>query len=131
MTRQQRSGHIVALRDGIATVSIASPAACASCGSRSACAGSRTIELPAPAGARPGAAVTVAVADEALLRSALLAYFLPTVATLLGAVACAGFGDAAAVAGAACGLGSGLLGMRLLAVPPAPTIDLQPLGEAP
>ncbi|MEW6163816.1 MAG: SoxR reducing system RseC family protein [Pseudomonadota bacterium] len=129
----QRSGHIVAIHGGIATVRVAAPSACASCGSRGACGGERTIELPAPAGVRPGAAVTLAVPDADLLRGALLAYLLPAGAMLAGALALADAGDLAAAAGALCGLGLGLIALRRFgrrAACAAPVFVSQPSGEA-
>jgi len=128
----QRSGRIVAIDGGIATVRVEAPSACASCGSRGACGGARTIELPAPAGIRPGTAVTLAVPEDGLLRGALLAYGLPPAATLAGAVLLSGAGDLAAAAGALCGLGLGLIALRRLgrAACAAPVFVSQPSGEA-
>ena len=128
----QRSGHIVAIDGGIATVRVAAPSACASCGSRGACGGTRTIELPAPPGARPGAVVTLAVPEDGLLRGALLAYGLPPAATLAGAVLLSGAGDLAAAAGALCGLGLGLIALRRFGrtACAAPVFVSQPSGEA-
>ncbi|MDP2795137.1 MAG: SoxR reducing system RseC family protein [Sulfurisoma sp.] len=113
-----RSGRIVAIRDGLATIRVELPAGCTSCGSRGACASGKaataTVVLPAPAGARPGETVTLSITEGSLARSALLVYFLPAVTTLLGAVGLAGAGDVAAIGGAAAGLGLGLILPRLI-----------------
>lgn len=134
-----RSGRIVAIRDGLASIRVEPPAACSSCGSHKVCGG-KAFELtrPVAAGARAGDSVTLAIADGALTRGALLAYFLPAAMTLLGAAALSGGGDVPAVAGALAGLGLGLILLRLLgrraacapAVLPEPTFDSQPTGES-
>lgn len=138
-----RNGRIVAIRDGMASIRVELPAGCTSCGSRGSCgsgkAAETTVVLPVAATARPGDVVTLSLAESALVRSALLVYFLPAASTLLGAIALAAFGDLAAIAGAACGLGLGLILMRLLgrrspclpAVLPAPTFASQPFGDLP
>lgn len=129
----ERRGHIVSVADGIATVRVEPPSACASCGSRGACGGgARMLELPAPPTARPGETVTLALPEADFLRGALLAYGLPAVATLTGAILLSGAGDLAAVAGALCGLGLGLIGLRRFgrrAGCAAPAFVSQPSGD--
>ncbi|QIK38576.1 SoxR reducing system RseC family protein [Caldichromatium japonicum] len=110
----ERQGRILSIANGEATIRIDMPTACARCG-LSTCAGrAGSVSLSAPPGARPGDAVTLALPEAALLRGALLVYLLPAAATLVGAIALAFAGDSAAVAGAACGLGLGLIIVRLL-----------------
>jgi sigma-E factor negative regulatory protein RseC len=128
-----RSGRIVAIRDGLATIRVETPSACGGCGSRGACgtASGTTVLLPVPATARPGDAVTLALAEGLLVRGALRVYLLPATAMLLGAALLSIWGDLAAVGGALSGLGLGLIAMRMItrrrascdapAVLPAPT----------
>lgn len=129
-----RTGHILSVVDGMATIRVDAPSACGACGSRGVCGG-KAFELSRPVGAhaRAGDSVTLAIGDGALVRGALLAYFLPAAATLFGAVALSGAGDLAAVAGALSGLGLGLILMRLLgrnAACAAPSIHSQPFGDS-
>lgn len=110
----ERQGYVLAVSNGIATIRVEPPSACAQCGSRGACGGAsaRTLEIAAPPLAHPGATVTIALAESNLLRAALLAYGLPAGTTLMGAVLLSGAGDLAAVAGALCGLGLGWTALR-------------------
>ncbi len=134
----QRSGHIMALRDGLATVRVERASACSSCGTRSVCgagsaAGSQ-VSVPVQPGARLGDRVTLSLANGMLTRAALLAYLLPALTTIFGAALLSAAGDLAAVAGALCGLGLGLLALRFLgrrqtACTPL-MIDSQPFGES-
>jgi len=135
----ERNGTILAVQDGVATIRVATPSACASCGSRGAC-GSKdtTVRLPVAATLRAGDGVTLMLAEGALVRGALRAYLLPAVTLLLGAIALSAFGDLAAVGGALSGLGVGLIAQRILArratcappaVSPAPTFESPPIGE--
>jgi sigma-E factor negative regulatory protein RseC len=118
MSQLTRSGRILAIHDGRATIRVEPPAGCASCGGRGTCAGGRsdnaTISLPVAASALPGAVVTLAIGDGALVRGALLAYLLPAVSMLAGAVALASAGDLAAIGGAAAGLALGLIALRAI-----------------
>ncbi len=126
-----RRGEILSIANGVAMIALETPTACAACGSRGLCAGRRTIEMPVPAGTRPGATVTLSLPEGELLRSALLAYGLPAAAMLAGGIVCAGMGDVAAALGAAAGLGLGLIGARIFAAPPAPTLACPSSGDAP
>ncbi|MDP2195824.1 MAG: SoxR reducing system RseC family protein [Rhodocyclaceae bacterium] len=133
-----RSGRIVAIRAGLATIRVETPSACGGCGGRGACgtASGTTVLLPVPASARPGDAVMLALAEGLLVRGALRVYLLPASAMLLGAALLSAWGDLAAVGGALSGLGSGLIAMRMLtrrrascdapAVLPAPTFGVVP-----
>lgn len=109
-------GRVVAIRDGSAVVSLPVPAGCGKCGSRGACDGAkeRTVSLPA-GGLAAGDEVTLATTPGALNRGVLLAYLMPAVCFIAGAVGGQlGYGsDEAAVIGAALGLGAGLLLLRL------------------
>ncbi len=140
----ERSGTILSVHDGVATIRVETPSACASCGSRGAC-GSKdtTVRLPVAATLRAGDGVTLTLAEGALVRGALRAYLLPATTLLLGAIALSAFGDLAAVGGALSGLGVGLIAQRILArraacaspaVSPAPTFaasPISPIGEPP
>lgn len=136
-----RNGHILAAQDGMATIRVDTPAACASCGSRGAC-GSKdtTVRLPVAATLRAGEQVTLTMDEDVLVRGALRAYLLPATTLLLGAIALSAFGDLAAVGGALSGLGVGLIAQRILArraacappaVSPALTFEPSPIGEPP
>jgi sigma-E factor negative regulatory protein RseC len=138
----ERSGTILAVQDGVATIRVETPSACASCGSRGVCGDKHTtVRLPVAETLRAGDGVTLTLAEGALVRGALRAYLLPAVALLLGAVALSAFGDLAAVGGALSGLGAGLIAQRILArratcaspaVSPAPTFaapPISPIGE--
>jgi sigma-E factor negative regulatory protein RseC len=115
MEQITRTGHIMEIRDGVASIRIDLPASCGSCGSRGTCGSGKsagtTVRLPVSSAARPGETVTLSIAEGSLVRRAILVYFLPAVTTLLGTVSLADGGDAAAVAGAAVGL---LLGLAIL-----------------
>ncbi len=135
----ERSGTILSVHDGFATIRVETPSACASCGTRSAC-GSKgtTVRLPVAATLRAGDDVTLTLAEGQLVRGALRAYLLPATTLLLGAIALSAFGDLAAASGALSGLGVGLIIQRILArrgtcappaVSPAPTFDSSPIGE--
>lgn len=135
----ERSGTILAVHDGVATIRVETPSACASCGSRSAC-GSKDalVRLPVAATLRAGDDVTLTLAEGALVRGALRAYLLPAATLLLGAIALSAFGDLAAVGGALSGLGAGLVAQRILArraacaapaVTQALTFDSPPIGD--
>jgi len=139
----ERSGLIVDIRDGVAAIRVERASACSSCGTRSVCGAGKAdaslVYLPFSAPAQCGDRVMVQLATGGLTRAALLAYLLPAVTTLAGALMLAGAGDLAAVAGALSGLGIGLLALRRFsracarpAVLPAPTFlkPLKPFGEA-
>lgn len=118
MDQITRSGQILAIHDGLASILVDMPESCKGCGSRAGCgggkAGGATVQLPVPASARPGETVTLSIAEGSLVRRAILVYFLPAVTTLLGTISLADGGDAAAVGGAAAGLLLGLVILRML-----------------
>lgn len=118
MEQITRTGQILAIRDGLASIRVDLPPSCTSCGSRSSCgsgnSAAATVLLSVPASARPGEMVTLSIAEGPLVRLAMLVYFLPAVTTLLGAISLADGGDAAAVGGAAVGLLLGLVMLRIL-----------------
>ncbi len=136
----QRSGQIVDICDGIAAIRVERASACSSCGTRSVCGAGRAdaslVFLPLSAPAQCGDHVMVQLASGGLTRAAFLAYLLPAISTLAGALLLADAGDLAAVAGALAGLGLGLIALRRFsracarpAVLPEPTF-LKPFGEA-
>ena len=134
-----RSGRILTVQDGMATIRVDTPTACASCGSRGACGRTGlTVRLPVAAALGAGEPVTLSMEEGVLARGALRAYLLPATTLLFGAIALSAFGDLAAVAGALAGLGIGLIAQRILArraacappaVSPALTFDSPPIGE--
>lgn len=135
----ERNGEIVDICNGLAAIRVEPASACSSCGTRSVCGAGRVeaalVYLPLAAPARCGDRITLGLADGGLTRAAFLAYLLPAMSTLAGALLLAGAGDLAAVAGALAGLGLGLIALRRwsracapLAVTPAPTF-LKPFGD--
>lgn len=136
----ERTGHIVSIRDGIAAIQVERASACASCGTRSVCGAGRADEslvlLPVSTEMKIGDPIVLHLPAGGLTRAALLAYLLPALTSLIGALLLARAGDLAAVAGTVCGLGLGLIALRrfsrgcnLPAVLPAPTFT-KPFGEA-
>ena len=118
--RVERRGVVVGFQDGLAGVRMEVEAACASCGSRSACStgkAGQTVALELPKATRIGDTVSVTIPAASITRAALLGYLLPPLALLFGAYF-AGFvrqGDGAAVIGAGLGFVAGLLTVRLIA----------------
>lgn len=114
--RLLRNGRILSIRDGMAAVRVDLPSACSACGSRGGCAGGRPamVTVPAPDSLRVGDAVALTVDASALVGHSLIAYLMPAVATVAGALALASAGDAAAGAGALSGLGLALLALRVM-----------------
>lgn len=109
-------GRVVRIADGNAVVRLPAPEGCGKCGSRGGCAGAqdRTLQLPAD-GLAAGDEVTVSTSAGALSRGIFLAYVLPAVFFIVGAVGGQAIygSDEAAVTGAAFGLAAGLLALRL------------------
>jgi len=129
----ERTGIIVGIENGMAAIRVERQHACSDCRARSVCGAGRAAEtlvhvpmLDAAVGDR----VQLHMPDGQLAKAALQAYLLPAVSTLLGALLLADAGDLAAVAGAAVGLGIGLIAMRRMgrgcaqpAVLPASTFE--------
>lgn len=99
-----------AQKDGCATASAAGSAIDGALGQT---AGSRLLCLPNAIHARPGDRVVIRAADGTVLRAVWLAYGLPLLLALLGALVLLGLtgSDAAAVAGMLAGLGAGIFVM--------------------
>lgn len=110
---------------------------CSGCGHQSGCglarlAGNRSqalINLAVDENVRPGARVSLTLSEGRMSQGALVGYFLPALAMVVGAGV--GFGtlgsDAAAAAGMALGLGVGLVLTRTVAARiSAPHVDLLP-----
>lgn len=110
------TASVLSLHEGMADLRIDPPSACRSCGVRGACGGDRArqVRVAAPADVRAGDRVSLRLPETDLTRGAVLAYLLPTLATLLGAALMAAGGDALAALGAALGLALGLLCLRIL-----------------
>lgn len=109
-------GRIIALHEGRASVELPVAAACGGCGAKSTCGSGqvRLIDIPAPDHARLGDAITLTMATGNLNKGALVAYLLPAITTLTGAVVLASGGDNLAVIGAALGLATGMAAVRLI-----------------
>lgn len=79
-----------------------------------------------PLGVAPGDKVLVAVPEKSLLHSAVLLYFLPVLALMLGAALASRWGEAAAVAAGALALLSALGLVRLMGRRLAGDVRYQP-----
>ncbi|GAB2182155.1 hypothetical protein DLREEDagrD3_23780 [Denitratisoma sp. agr-D3] len=110
----QTQGRIIAIHDGKADVELAQTTACTSCNSKKSCSSSQdqgrtqVVSMEAPLHARAGDQVTVLVSTGGFHTGALLAYLLPSVTTLLGAMLLSPAGDAASALGLFGGLALGL-----------------------
>lgn len=91
------------------------------------CAGKRTYRVDNPNGAVVGEFVTIAIAARAVRRSANLAYGLPLVAVIVGAVAGMQLGgDPGAMVGGGLGLFAAWLTMRRVSASRAGNSDVCP-----
>ncbi|HZX32692.1 MAG TPA: SoxR reducing system RseC family protein [Rhodocyclaceae bacterium] len=91
------------------------------------CAGKKTYRVDNPCGAVVGDSVTIAIAAGAVRRSANLAYGLPLVAVIVGAVAGMQLGgDPGAMVGGSLGLFAAWLTMRRVSAPGAGNSDVRP-----
>jgi len=109
-------GRVISIADGLALVRLPAPEGCGKCGSKGSCGGAQERTLRLPAGAlHAGDEVTVSTTAGALSRGVFLAYVLPALSFIAGAVAGQMlYGtDEAAVSGASLGLLGGLLALRL------------------
>ena len=117
MDQITRTGHILSIHDGLASIRVDLPESCKGCGSRAGCgggkAGGATVQLEVPSEARPGQMVTLSIAEGPLVHRAMLTYLLPALTTLLGTISLADGGDVAAVVGFAVGLLLGLVLLRM------------------
>lgn len=120
---------VVEIGDGHAWVEIQRRPACGSCAASEGCgtavlgklwSGDRRIRMRVMAGGplRAGDEVCVGLADGVLLRGALLAYALPLLlllaGALLGQLAFSGAGEEPVILSGALGLGLGFLAVRVL-----------------
>ncbi len=116
----QRPARIIAIHAGHMDVAYDVASACGQCGSKKACHGSNpehTLQLPVQAGLAAGDEILLGIESHSLNLAALLAWLLPALTLMLGAVSGqALFGtDLAAIASAALGLAAGLMLARPLA----------------
>ena len=118
MARLVLAGARVMSRDqDMARLRLDASHACGSCRAQTACGEGRErlIDVAVSPQVCAGDRVSMQMLQTDLNRSALLAYLLPAVTTLLGALALAGGGDVLAALGAASGLGFGLVCLRISA----------------
>jgi sigma-E factor negative regulatory protein RseC len=122
--------RVVSVASGKAWVEASSQQGCAACQSRSSCSVSGLgkffsrnkppVQVACDLAVQPGDSLVLSVAESDLLRAGLLAYLLPTVLSVLGAIAAtlSGFGDAAAVAAMLAGFATGMVIARVFARAP-------------
>lgn len=122
--------RVVAVASGTVWVEAAAQQGCAACQSRSSCGVSALgrffsrskppVAVPCAQPMQPGDTLVLGLAESDLLRAGLLAYLLPTLLAVAGAIAAnlAGHGDGAAAAATLAGFAVGLGGARLLARTP-------------
>lgn len=116
----ETNGKIVAVHDGRVDVELAQTTACTACNAKRTCASSKEtgrtqiVTMDAPLYARAGDEVTVTVSTRGFHIGVLLAYLLPTMTTIFGALIFAPGGDVASAAGLLGGLVLGLLLVRLI-----------------
>jgi sigma-E factor negative regulatory protein RseC len=122
--------RVVSIASGKAWVEASSQQGCAACHSRSSCGVSGLGKFfsrnkpPVPLACElalvPGDNLLLSLAESDLLRAGLLAYLLPTVLSVLGAIVATqfGLGDAAAAAATLAGFSTGLLIARVFARAP-------------
>ncbi|RTL54338.1 MAG: hypothetical protein EKK46_08310 [Rhodocyclaceae bacterium] len=120
----ETNGRIVAVHDGRVDVELAQTTACTACNAKRTCASSKEnshqagrtqiVTMDAPLYARAGDEVTVTVSTRGFHIGVLLAYLLPTMTTIFGALIFAPGGDVASAAGLLGGLVLGLLLVRLI-----------------
>lgn len=133
--------RILSTNEGTALVEPVEPSGCGACHARSACGlgglgrylrtGRRPVPVACDAGVRAGDELVVAVSEADLLKAGLLAYVLPIVLAVLGAVVASalGRGDAGAALGMASGGAVGLLAARRLGRVVTPPSARPPLTE--
>lgn len=110
------TGRVINVAGPLVQVRIEAASACSSCGTKGSCASgqSRAVWVEAPEGVKSGDVLKISIPERAFNTAALIGYLLPAVTTLFGAGLLAAMGDAAAVLGAAVGLGLGLALVRIL-----------------
>ncbi|MBW8370707.1 MAG: SoxR reducing system RseC family protein [Thiobacillus sp.] len=140
--------RVVSIAPGKVWIEASSQQGCAACQSQSSCGVSGLgkffsrnkppVAVACELAVQPGDSLVLGLAESDLLRAGLLAYLLPTLLSVLGAIAAAlsGLGDAAAVAAMATGFASGLIIARVFARAPRiqisrPTHSAHPLQGDP
>jgi sigma-E factor negative regulatory protein RseC len=122
--------RVVSVANGKAWVEASSQQGCAACQSHSSCSVSGLgkffsrnkppVAVACDLAVQPGDSLVLSVAESDLLRAGVLAYLLPTVLSVLGAIAAtlSGFGDVAAVVAMLVGFAIGLAIARVFAGAP-------------
>lgn len=117
--------RVVSVGNGKAWVEASSQQGCAACHAQSSCGVSglgkflgrnkAPVALACDLAVQPGDSLVLGLAESDLLRAGLLAYLLPTLLSVLGAIAATllGLGDAGAVIAMAAGFAAGLAIARL------------------
>ncbi len=110
------TGRVIHIAGPMAQVRIEPASACSTCGTKGSCAGgqSRAVWVEVPEGVKSGDLLKISAPERAFNAAALIGYLLPAVMTLVGAAVAAPAGDAVAAAGATCGLGLGLVLVRIV-----------------
>lgn len=118
--------RVISVADGKAQVEPTGQSGCGGCASRSVCGvsglakyfsgGRKPVEVQCATTVRAGDELQLQMEEGELLRAGMLAYLLPSLFAVGGAAVAtlSGYGDAAAVLGAACGIAAGLLLARLV-----------------
>jgi positive regulator of sigma E activity len=124
-SRAERSGEVLGVESGVATVRLEAASGCSSCGSRGTCAAAgaarQIVHLPLARKLAPGDRVTVSMPESSVALAALIGYLVPPLGLLVGAVAATLVlggefdSDTAAVLGGALGLVGGLFIARAMA----------------
>lgn len=135
--------RVVSVGNGQAWVEASSQQGCAACHAQSSCSVSGLgkylgrnkppVAVACDLAVQPGDHLVLSLAESDLLRAGLLAYLLPTVLAVLGAVAASlfGLGDAAAAAAMLAGFAAGLAIARVFTRTPRIHISRQPLPISP
>jgi sigma-E factor negative regulatory protein RseC len=133
--------RVVSIGNGKAWVEASSQQGCAACHSQSSCGVSGLgkflgrnkppVAVACDLAVQPGDSLVLSLAESELLRAGLLAYVLPTVLAVLGAVITSIFdlGDAAAVAAMLAGFAAGLAIANVFTHAPRIQISRTPLSE--
>jgi sigma-E factor negative regulatory protein RseC len=133
--------RVVSISRGKAWVEASSQQGCAACQSQSSCSVSGLGKFfgrnkpPVPVACdlavQPGDSLVLSLAESDLLRAGILAYLLPTVLSVLGAISTSlfGLGDTAAVAAMLAGFAAGLAIARVFSRAPRIHISRTALSE--
>jgi sigma-E factor negative regulatory protein RseC len=112
--------RVISISSGKVWVEASTEQGCAACHSQSTCGlsglgkylnrGRAPVPVNCNLAVQPGDSLVMSLAESDLLRAGLLAYLLPTVLSVLGAIAAtlSGLGDAAAAAAMLAGFAAGL-----------------------